>query len=202
MHVVAISVFITQSYGSRAAVLGFCEARCLVSAVKYSELNFFATDGGGCIERYGSCDLKLSLFIVNRQRVSRRIYGLLCLHLYCGDGIVCLIVVAQMSYQTRRKSIDGIAEANTDINDLVLLCCCTIDYGRRSWSRFLYVVVYCIVLPCKVNLDCGIFYGGHDTKLFVSFVARSGSRGISVARYTRPTTDIPLDLWYQEEKGI
>ncbi len=58
VRVVAISVFITQAYGSRAAVLGFCEVCCLVSSVKCRTQSLLrVTDGGGCIGNDGSCNI-------------------------------------------------------------------------------------------------------------------------------------------------
>jgi hypothetical protein len=94
MHVVAISVFIAQSYGSRAAVIGFCEVCSLVSSVEYCILNLTPTDRSGRNIRHGSHNFQLTFFVVNRQRVSWRTYGLLCLCRDCGNGVVCVGVVA------------------------------------------------------------------------------------------------------------
>ena len=74
--------------------MGFCEVCYLVSLVKYYIINFCGTDGGGYISRCGSYSFKLALFIVNRQRVSWRIHGLLCLRLHRGTGVVCVIAAA------------------------------------------------------------------------------------------------------------
>ena len=70
--------------------------RCVVWFLRSSTVNLSrATGCGGRIKHYSSCNFQLALLIVNRQRVSRWIYGLLRLHLLRGNGVVCVIVVAQ-----------------------------------------------------------------------------------------------------------